>query len=210
MYNPFIEAAKALTCADARRFYVQTALEHSFLTAAVVVVAANRAVEAGQQFREIHDRHIVPLTLNSLIGFAQFLGVIKSQPENAEFVQPLLLAPAVAGLLPPGPEPEVVEVDLSEVVDSGFSLEALFQLADEGIATSDLEPVEPEGDLAPQFAGEWIATGEYDHEPVEPEGDSVPSLFALTVRELRQMAKGRVKSPSKLTKAELIEALQSV
>lgn len=192
MYNPFVEAAKALTCADARKFYVQTAIEHSFLTAAVVTIAAQRTFEAGQQFRDIHDRHIVPFTLNSLIGFAQFLGVLNAKPAtvNAEVVQ--LLLPAAPASLPAAAEVEpeadqVVEVDLSGVTDSGFSLAALFQIADEG-----------------------IVSGEFDHEPVEPAGDPTPSLLHLTVRELRQMAKGRVKSPAKLTKAELIEALQAV
>lgn len=71
-YNPYSAAFQALTNKEARRFYADTALEHSFLTLAVASITAQRTYESGQAFRQFYDSHLVPFTLLAIATVVEF------------------------------------------------------------------------------------------------------------------------------------------
>ncbi len=63
MYNPYltafsflIAAFQFLTNPQARRFYADRAIEHTFLTVAIAGISIKRTVEAGQAFRQSYPK----------------------------------------------------------------------------------------------------------------------------------------------------------
>jgi hypothetical protein len=61
-YNPWIEAATALTGEQARSFYAETIKSHTENLVISFAVAGCAAFVAGYALRNVHDKHIVPAT----------------------------------------------------------------------------------------------------------------------------------------------------
>jgi hypothetical protein len=59
-YNPFLDAATALTCPRARTFYVDTALEHTRKTVFSMIMLSVAAFVLGGKFRLFCDRVLPP------------------------------------------------------------------------------------------------------------------------------------------------------
>jgi hypothetical protein len=168
MNNPYltafgflVSAFQALTCKEARRFYADTAIEHSFLTVAVTGIAVKKTIEAGQAFRQFHDSAIVPCTLFVLVGLHQFIQRLDHE-EIEQYQTALPYASAPIALLPAAKERERVLVTPCVTVErvlvtaapmeaaierpafeeTAIRLERLFEMPEVDALIPQVEPVE--------------------------------------------------------------------
>lgn len=99
-YNPYVAAFAALTNQEARRFYLVTAIEHTFLLIAVTAIAANRTIEAGKATRQFVDSAIAPYTMFAIAMVVEFF-TKPDAPKTQEQKTPVLAGFIPIALLPP-------------------------------------------------------------------------------------------------------------
>lgn len=204
-YNPYSAAFAALTNKEARRFYADTALEHSFLTLAVTAIAAQRTYEAGQAFRQFYDSHLVPFTLLAIATVVEF------------FATPEVEAPqlALAGFVPTALLPESkpqARVLVTPCVSESRTLvtPAPVALAVEVDAVDDPEEVVEVDISGCDDPADVSLAALLNCEDLTEVGDPVFNLSALNIRELRKLGIERgFRGAGKMSKKALVNLLSA-
>lgn len=198
MYNPYITAFHALTNSEARRFYADTAIEHTFLTVAVAGIAINNTIEAGKSFRQVHDSHIVPFTLLAIATVVEFFAT--PEPNEPEPSQPLLPGFTPTALLPEAKPQERVLVTPCTSSDRTL-ISPVVEESDEAQEFIDrLKDATP----APQLLSFPAKPAPVGHTMPEPYSDHSYKELQAACKERGLLAKGtREQLVSRLCKADI-------
>lgn len=203
MYNPYSAAFAALTNKEARRFYADTALEHSFLTLAVASITAQRTYEAGQAFRQFHDSQLVPFTLLAIAAVVEFFAT----PEVE--VPQLALAGFTPVALLPESKPQA-RVLVTPCASESRTLVTPAPMVAEVDAVDDLEEVVEVDISGCDDPADVSLAALLDCEDLTEVGDPVFNLSTLNIRELRKLGIERgFGGAGKMSKKALVDLLSA-